>query len=281
MNPKTLYISDLDGTLLLPDATLGAETKDRLNRLIKRGMYFTAATARTSASVQHILSGLDVNVPCILMNGVCLYDLRERRYLSAEKIRASAAQRLTDVIHRLGLSGFMFAVKDGELFCLYENTSSPNAAGFMEERVRKYGKQFILIPDFCHFGTSDFVYYSLSDREEKLRGFCDLLAGDDSLRTEFYRDVYHPDFWYLEVCAAGVSKSHALNKLRDWYCFDKIVSFGDNRNDLPMFDASDECYAVAGACEEVKSRADGIIGSASENGVVRWLERNFTPGITR
>lgn len=275
MNQKTLYISDLDGTLLLPDAALGTETKDRLNNLINQGMHFTVATARTSASVNHILDGLDVNVPCILMNGVCLYDVKERRTISAEKIKPHAAQRLIEVIHRLGLSGFMFSIKDGELFCCYENTSSPNAEGFIEERVRKYGKRFILVPDFYQFGTDDIVYYSLSDSEEKLRAVYEALIKDESLRLEFYRDVYNADFWYLEVCAAGVSKSHAVKKLRDLYGFDKVVCFGDNINDLPMFETSDECYAVANAREEVKRAATAVIGSNAANGVADWLENNF------
>lgn len=275
MNLKTLYISDLDGTLLLPDATLGSETKDRLNNLIKQGMHFTVATARTSASVIHILNALDVNVPCILMNGVCIYDLKGRRYISAEKIKPHAVERLIEVIHRLGLSGFMFSVKDGELFCCYENTSSPNAEGFIEERVRKYGKRFILIPDFYNLGTDDAVYYSLSDSEEKLRAVYDILIKDESLRLEFYRDVYNEDFWYLEVCAVGVSKSHAVKKLRDLYGFDKVVCFGDNINDLPMFESSDECYAVMNSREEVKRAATAVIKSNKDNGVAEWLEKNF------
>jgi HAD superfamily hydrolase (TIGR01484 family) len=81
---KTLYISDLDGTLLQPDATLSEETVRIINDLIKQGMYFTAATARTAASAAHILKRLNINVPCVLMNGVCVYDLKENRYISVE-----------------------------------------------------------------------------------------------------------------------------------------------------------------------------------------------------
>ena len=49
---KSIYISDLDGTLLEPDATLSEETAERLNALIGRGVAFSAATARTWATVQ-------------------------------------------------------------------------------------------------------------------------------------------------------------------------------------------------------------------------------------
>ena len=46
MTEKTLYISDLDGTLLAPGACLTPKTVDILGRLIDAGGLFTAATAR-------------------------------------------------------------------------------------------------------------------------------------------------------------------------------------------------------------------------------------------
>jgi hydroxymethylpyrimidine pyrophosphatase-like HAD family hydrolase len=172
------------------------------------------------------------------------------------------------------LSGFLFSVKGDELFCRYENTSSPNAESFIEERVRKYGKRFELVDDFAAC-AGDVVYYSLSDSEEKLRGVYEELRDIGSLRVEFYRDIYNKDYWYLEVCAAGASKSRAVTKLRGIYGFDKVVCFGDNINDLGMFEASDECYAVENALGEVRLRADAIIKSNAENGVADWLWQHF------
>jgi hydroxymethylpyrimidine pyrophosphatase-like HAD family hydrolase len=168
----------------------------------------------------------------------------------------------------------MFSVKDNILLTRYENTSSPNAENFIKERVTKYGKRFDRVDDFSEYKT-DVIYYSLSDTEEKLRGVYDLLCTDKTLRTEFYRDVYNKNYWYLEVSSAAASKSHAVKKLRDSYNFNKVVSFGDNLNDLPMFEASNECYAVANAHEEVMRRAASVIKSNTDNGVAQWLEKNF------
>ena len=55
-----------------------------------------------------------------------------------------------------------------------------------------------------------------------------------------------------------------------WGC-GRIISFGDAVNDIPMFDISDECYAVENAVDEVKAAATGIIGSNEEDGVAKWL----------
>ena len=50
---KTLYISDLDGTLLNPNAELSAYTKDTLNRMIADGLCFSVATASLLMSLQN------------------------------------------------------------------------------------------------------------------------------------------------------------------------------------------------------------------------------------
>ena len=42
---KTLFISDLDGTLLQPDAKLSQYTINTINQLIDKGMLFTVATS--------------------------------------------------------------------------------------------------------------------------------------------------------------------------------------------------------------------------------------------
>ena len=43
---QTLYVSDLDGTLLRSDGSLSAYSVRTLTRLIREGMHFTVASAR-------------------------------------------------------------------------------------------------------------------------------------------------------------------------------------------------------------------------------------------
>ena len=55
---------------------------------------------------------------------------------------------------------------------------------------------------------------------------------------------------------------------------DRVVSFGDAINDIPMFRISDEAYAVENAVPELKKEASGIVSSNEENGVAEWLFKN-------
>ena len=70
----------------------------------------------------------------------------------------------------------------------------------------------------------------------------------------------------------NVSKAQAILQLKDYLKCDRIVAFGDGINDLSMFQIADESYAVANACEELKSMATGIIGHHDDDAVAKWLQ---------
>jgi hydroxymethylpyrimidine pyrophosphatase-like HAD family hydrolase len=52
---------------------------------------------------------------------------------------------------------------------------------------------------------------------------------------------------------------------------DRLVVFGDGKNDMDMFRIADECYAVENAVEELKEIATAVIGSNMVDGVANWL----------
>ena len=71
---KTLYLSDLDGTLLTPAVRLSAFTAETVNRFVEGGGYFSYATARSGESSKTITEGLRVRLPVITHNGAYIVD---------------------------------------------------------------------------------------------------------------------------------------------------------------------------------------------------------------
>ena len=55
---KTLYVTDLDGTLLNTDERINEYSKDIINGLVEKGLLFTYATARSSISAAVAARGL-------------------------------------------------------------------------------------------------------------------------------------------------------------------------------------------------------------------------------
>ncbi len=60
---RTLYISDLDGTLLNSEAKLSNRTTSIINQLIENGLLFTIVTARSYKSAFERIDSLDLNIP--------------------------------------------------------------------------------------------------------------------------------------------------------------------------------------------------------------------------
>lgn len=272
---KTLYISDLDGTLLNKSAEISEHTEKSLCRLIENGMNFSVATARTAATTLQMVSGIPINVPVILMNGASIYDVQNSTYVKTYFIEKPSVQQLFSAIKRHNAAGFVYIIEDDMLSTWYEQINSDHTLRFVEERIQKYGKQFAQIDDFSGLADKPVLYYSVCDVKEKLVPLQEELCKIEDLHIEFYGDVYEDGFWYLEACSVHASKYNAVKFLREEYGFDKVVSFGDNLNDLPMFLASDESYAVANAKPEVKEKATSVIPGNDEDGVVKWLLDRF------
>ncbi len=274
MGKKTLYISDLDGTLLSPEPAITGGTADIINALAAKGMNFTFATARSIYSAVPITSALDINVPCILMNGVSIYDIRAGRYIKNEFIEPAASEEVLTAFENHGVECFMYRIDKEILTCYYAELTTKVMRSFAEVRKHQYKKPFVQCRLEDH-ADEYAVYFTSTGPYEALYPVMQEVEKIPGVDHAFYLDVYN-NSWYLEVFSHRASKSNGLRFLRDAYGYDEIVAFGDNLNDLPMFEEADISVAVGNAREEVKAAADIVIGSNSEDGVAEWLKSQMT-----
>lgn len=272
MNLKTLYISDLDGTLLNPEKEVSAYTKSAINAFIAQGGSFTAATARSAASCVKILSGLDIRVPAVLMNGAVIFDLAERSYVKTEIISYEPAHSIIGILREHEISGFMYAVYQGNLITYYENLEARALKDFYDERVLKYYKSFEQVSSFEEkLIGNNIIYFTLIDGYEKLLAVYNSLKTNPDIDMALYRDNYGYRPWYLEVFSVGASKYNAVKYLREYGQYGRIVGFGDNYNDIPLLKACDEFYSVSNAVDELKALSTAVIGSNTEDAVARFI----------
>ena len=301
MNEKyknALFLSDLDGTLLDRDAKIPAEAAEHLRRLHEAGVKVTFATARTIATVKHILKDVPCPLPVALMNGVLLYSFAENRYVSVSAFPLPCFSEAAERIRREGLSPFYYFLDGGNLVTCYEKVSCPAMENFMRERQVKYGKQFTRvtwdeitevlagasagifsgsssdispdisrkIPDKAVSTPLTPIYFCVIGPENAVTAAASRCREIPGVRVECYPDP-HADVWYMEIFSASASKRSATRALRRLAGCDRIVAFGDNFNDLPMFEEADEAYAVSTAPEEVRRVADSTVARPEECGV--------------
>ncbi|MDR1117275.1 MAG: HAD family hydrolase [Oscillospiraceae bacterium] len=269
---KTLYISDLDGTLLNSSAELSEYTTDRLNALLAGGMHFSVATARTLATAAKILAGLTLRLPIVLMNGVLIYDMEGQRCTQVNYLAPETVLSVIETLRQFEITGFMYEMRDGELTTYHESLEQKPLRDFVEERIARYHKDFRHTDGFDHISREHIIYFTLLDRRERLLPVRDALLSYSGLKLTMYEDNYRPGFWYLEIFSDKASKQSAVNYLREEYGYSWVVGFGDNLNDLPMFAACDVRVAVENAKPEVKAAADHICGGNDGDGVAKWLD---------
>ena len=95
----TLFVSDLDGTLIDSRLTIPPESAAGINAAIARGDAFAVATARTPATVGEILAPVSGALPGVVMNGAGIYDFEKRafvRLFPLKKPEAAAARAALD-----------------------------------------------------------------------------------------------------------------------------------------------------------------------------------------
>ncbi len=272
---KTLFISDLDGTLLNNNAEVSERSAHLLNSAIEKGAFFSAATARTAATVLQMLEKINVNTPIVLMNGVTVYDIHAKKYVKVHKFQDDTKKKFLTALDAHSSPGFIYCFENEKTTTYYENTSSPNAENFIKEREEKYGKKFTKLQSVKELEKTDVIYYSYSDLRENILPLYEIIREIKGLRCEFYADNYNPDFWYFEVCSCDASKENSVNFLRENYGFDKIIGYGDNFNDIPLFKACDECYATKNARDEVKTIATDVIGENDRDAVAEHILSQF------
>lgn len=274
---RTLYVSDLDGTLLGPDRKVSEESVRLLNESIEEGALFSVATARTPATVGPLLKDVECTLPLIVMTGAAIWDRTDNQYIHASFHREATAKRLVDLYRKYGLGTFIYILGEDNVIHIYHLGGMSALEGvFMEERLATPYKRFHISED----GNGDLplkldrvlLFYSMRPTEEVKRVYDEIKDSDD-LRAVFYHDMYGEEIALMEVFGQDASKANAVRILADMVGADRIVAYGDNVNDLPILEVADDAVAVENAVDAVKGIADRIIGPNTENSVAKDIKR--------
>ena len=269
---KTLYVTDLDGTLLNRRERVSPYSIRTINALVDRGMLFTYATARSLVSASKVTEGLSTNIPVIAYNGAFIFQPSTGEILSGELFTADERNRVKEVLDRYRISPLVYAFIDGiERVSWIPQHENDGIRRYL--RMRQGDRRFrpVRTEDLLYQGET--FYYTCIGGKDELQPVYDAFSGDCRYRCTLQQELYRPEYW-CEIMPSRASKANAIRKLKQMWGCGRIVSFGDAVNDLPMFEISDACYAVANAVEALKAAATGVIGSNEDDGVARWLAQN-------
>jgi len=273
---KTLYITDLDGTFLNDSAEVSEESKSIINSLSKDGLLFSVATARSLLSARELLNGIEFNAPVVLSSGVFVYDMKKQKTVNCFYIEDGAFKEILKVFENADKSPFVFFFNNGteEYDLQFTSLKLPIHREYYETRRKSMGSIIHKVDKICPVSGFSPVFISLCDEYSDLLPITKRLDGIDGVGYSFYSDTYTP-YWFLEVFNKEATKLKGLEIVREYVKAEKVISFGDNRNDIPLFMGADEKYAVANAVDELKALATDVIASNNENSVARFIKEDF------
>lgn len=269
---KTLYVSDLDGTLLTSDMKISKNSLNIINALSDEGMIFTYATARSISSASIVAKGLSTKLPIIAYNGAFIVEPETRKILSKEDFSITQIQKVAEVMQQYHISPLVYSFVDG-MERVSWMTQEENEGKKSYLNSRKGDKRLRPIMSEKELYAGEVFYFTCIGEKEELEPAYNALKDNENYTCTFQPEIYRKEYW-LEIMPKMATKANAILRLKELLGCGRIVSFGDAINDIPMFEISDECYAVANAVEDLKKRATEVIASNNEDGVAKWLLEN-------
>ena len=268
---RTLYITDLDGTLLQNDQTLSDHTVDTLNRLISRGMMISAATARGTIGVRLVhLDRIRFRLPVIMLGGVLTYDLYRRRILHSCDLSSATVSAVLAAFRAEGRHPQLYRRRGNEVHIFYTELTAEE-----EKFIHRTDSEGNTFDHYYHrvpyLKNTPAIFFSCQGPRAVQERLAARLEGIPGIRVVLYADTYHEDNWFVEICRDDADKGHAARRLCHRVGADRMVAFGDNHNDIPLFREADVAVCVANGSAEAKAVADRVIPANTEEGVTEYL----------
>ncbi len=272
---KTLYVSDLDGTLLTSEKKISDYSLETINKSVENGALFSVATARSFVSAHRLTKGLNINAPMVLMNGVFIYDKQKDEYLKYEKIEKESIHYIVKIFDKHKKGGRMFAF-DGKKLIVY--TVGDNLRNFAEEEdLENEYRKIVYVDDFMsHCDDYPVVSFVLIDSFENLKDTFSDIRDNPAISPCFYQDIYHPENYWLEIYSGNVNKATAVEYVKKYLEADRLTVFGDNINDLPMLEKADNGVCVYNAVSVAKRKANTLLSLTNdEDAVAKYMGKLF------
>ena len=279
MGDKVIYISDLDGTLLRSDASLSSYSKSCLNGMIADGLQFTVASARSVASIQKILAGLEIQLPVIEFNGTFISNFQTSRHEVVNQINRQLVENIYKLIANQGYIPLV-STYNGQQDCLYF-TDIPNdgVEGYLKDRVADSDTRLRKIEKITDSFIDDVVCIAVIGKKEESHGLSRAIDENFSQMVEIhcFENTYSPGWYWLTIHDREATKDKGIQTVlrKGGFDYQELVTFGDGTNDIKMFKISDRAIAVANGSDELKSHASHIIGTNDEDSVVKFIAEDW------
>ena len=264
-----LICSDIDGTLLDKNRQLAQRTITVL-KAVKEDVQIVLASSRMPKAMKHLQAELDITQnPLICYNGALVLDY------STDEIKTLLSldipMKVLDFILKTAKNtNIHVSIYRNDEWYVEELDYWANREINNTKAKPTVTNQTELIKDWTT-GAHKIMCMGAAEEIQVLYNALGAVYSD-TVHTYRSKDTY------IEISNKSISKATALELLlKEKYDFgmDKVISFGDNYNDIDLLEASGMGVAVANAKDEVKAIANRLTETNKNDGVAIILEDIF------
>lgn len=269
---KNIYITDLDHTFLRTDLSLSDFTREVWNAQASSSI-MSIATARTYKKTAQFLQNIELNAPMILLDGALIATM-DKKIIETKFINKEIGDAVIEEGAKFGIYPFVLSLADKNLSEAFSCSTILNE--YQIKILKNYKK------DEHHHQERDLramdenfkiVYFGEEKLLRELSAHLEGIFGDTLkyiLAPEAYVGCY-----FLTLLHKDADKSHGIRSVSEYIGFDleKLTVFGDNFNDIGMFELAGISVAVANAQEGVKKAAKIVLPHTNdEDAVAKYLK---------
>ncbi|QOY53524.1 HAD-IIB family hydrolase [Candidatus Sulfurimonas baltica] len=269
---KNIYITDLDHTFLRNDLSVSSFTKEVWNSFSEKSI-ISVATARTYKKTAQFLKNIHVNAPMILLDGALIATM-DKKIIETKFINKEVADAIIDEGGKFGIYPFVLALADKNLNEAFLFSVILNE--HQKEVLSRYSEDDNLVEckDIRAMDENfKIVYMGEEKMLRKLALHVEKIFGN-SLKYILAPEAY-VGCYFLTILHKDADKSHGIRSVSEYVGFDlsRLTVFGDNFNDVGMFELAGVSVAVANAQEGVKKLADIVLPHTNdEDAVAKYLK---------
>ena len=209
----TLYVSDLDGTLLDRSGNLSKRSREGLTRLLDQGLLFTVASARHVSSIRTVLGDLPLRLPVISGNGACISELHSGRHELVRTMEPNVAQSIFALIRLHGLLPFFSTHSSSHGDRLYyQSAANAGQQSFIDERISTGDPRLRQSDQLHQHVGAPVVTFVVVDREPALvalQSAVRALCGN-AVEVHLQEDMYTPNWPWLSTPVFDIASGRDL-----------------------------------------------------------------------
>lgn len=268
---KKVYITDLDHTFLRNDLSLSDYTKTIWNAKANEAI-LGVATARTYKRSMRFLEGVHINAPMILLDGA-LIATQDKKIIDTKLLSRELSDAIIAEGAKFGIFPFILSLENDNLdeaflhsFTLNEDQKKVLAHYTKEDNLQGFSQLHAMERNFkvVYMGEESLLRELHAHLESMFGGQIKSILAPEAYVGCYFLTLLHPD----------ADKAHGIKSVSEYMGFslENLTVFGDNFNDVGMFELANISVAMANAQEGVKAKASVILTHTNdEDGVARYL----------